>query len=607
MKKVTDIYKKHLAGLIIGPLIKLIEAFFDLLIPLFMKAIIDLNQYGEPSSIDNKLSQQLAYFIRSFGTWINNNQSLNDAIIGGTIILVMGIIGFGFTMLTQYIAAREAMNIGTEIRNTLYQKILSLSKKDREKFSNGRLMTSLNSDTYQIQQAILFIIRLVTRSPFIILGSLVFSFILDWKIGLAFILLVPILLVVIFIVLGKSSKRYVAIQASLDDISTKSSDDIIGTRVIRAFNKENKEYSSFQTLTDDYKNKSIKVNAINALINPIVFAATSLITLLIIFLVKDGLLNGTDSEKIIISSTIIAEMAYLAQIFFATTQLPPVLIDVFKGGVARKRIDEILLIKPTIVSGKQTNKDFIDGEIISFKDVSFSFKNNENYALKNINFSLNKNETLGIIGGIGSGKSTIINLIERFYDTTKGDIFYKNINIKDYNLKQLRNEIGIANQKSILFNGTIKSNLLMNNPNALLEEMEKCLKEAEAYEFVNKYDDGVDHVVSEGGKNFSGGQRQRLCIAQALIKKPEILILDDSTSALDLLTDKKIRENLKEMSNITKIIISQRIATIQDADKIIVLDKGQIVGIGNHDELMNNCAIYQEIYSTQINRGTYDK
>ena len=603
-KKVGDIYRKHFVALTIGPLLKLIEVVFDLLIPLFMKAIIDLNQYGDPSLIPNQFSQKLGSFIRLFGTWIQDNQSLNDAIIGGVIILVMGVIGFAFTMLTQYIAARTAMHVGTEVRESLYTKILALSKKNREQFGNGRLMTSLNSDSYQIQQAILFFIRLVTRCPAIILGSLVFSFILDWRIGLAFIALVPVLLLVIFIVLGQSSKKYTSIQESLDDISTKSNDDINGARVIRAFNKQNEESESFGKTTEIYQRKSINVHKINSLINPFVFAATALITLLIVFLVRETLLNGSDAEKVVISSTIIAEMAYLAQIFFAVTQLPPVLLDIIKGGVSRRRINQILSLTPSITSGKQTNDSFTEGEIISFKDVSFSYKESSNhYALNNLTFSLKKNDTLGVIGGTGSGKSTIINLIERFYDASKGEVLYKGINIKEYDLSSLRTEVGLINQKSRLFKGTIESNFLMVNENASEEEMTEALKKAEAYEFVSQYGDYLNHEVNEGGSNFSGGQRQRLCIARALVKKPKLLIRDDSTSALDLLTDKKIREHLKEMNDVTKIIVSQRVATIQDADEIIVLDKGFVVGQGTHDELLKNCEIYKEIYETQIKKG----
>ncbi len=598
IKRVGDSYKKHLIAMTLGPLLKLIEAFFDLLIPLFMKAIIDLNQYSDPESIPNIFSKRLAEFIRLFDTWFPSKQSLSDAIVGAVIILVMGIVGYVITMVAQYIAARTATNVGSEIREALFNKIINLSKKDRSHFGSGRLQTTLNSDTYQVQQGVLFFVRLVARAPFVILGALVFSFILDWKIGIAFTIIVPIIWLVFFIVLRKSGRQYVSIQSSLDDISTKSTDDINGARVIRAFNNQENENKSFEQLTTTYETKSIKVHKLNSLINPVVFAITAVITIAIIFLCRETLLNGDEGEKVIISSTIIAEMAYLAQIFFAVCQLPPVLLDIIKAGVSRKRINEVLDYQTSVISGDQIGDS---NTILEFKNVYFSFNgNNNHYALKDINFKVEKGQTLGIIGGTGSGKSTVINLIERFYDTTQGDVIYKGINIKNYDLTILRDEIGLVNQKSSLFKGTIKSNFLMANPNASDEDITDALKKAEAYEFVSKYE---NYIVNEGGNNFSGGQKQRLCIARGLIKNPEVLILDDSTSALDLLTDKKIRTTLSSLKDMTKIIVSQRVATIADADLIILLDRGQIVGVGNHQQLLNSCQIYKEIYESQIKKG----
>ena len=585
----------------LGPLLKLIEAAFDLLIPLFMKAIIDLNQYSDPKLIPNIFSKRLAEFIRLFGLWFPSNQALSDAVIGAVIILVMGIVGYVITMVAQYIAARTATNVGAEIREALFNKIINLSKKDRSQFGTGRLQTTLNSDTYQVQQGVLFFVRLVARAPFVILGALVFSFILDWRIGIAFIVIVPLIWLIFFIVLRRSGKQYVSIQSSLDDISTKSTDDIAGARVIRAFNNQENENKSFQEYTTTYETKAVKVHKLNSLINPLVFAITAVVTIVIIFLCRDTLLNGTDGEKVIISSTIIAEMAYLAQIFFAVCQLPPFLLYIKKAGVSRKRIDAILTYEPSIVSGEHISED---NSIIEFKNVYFSFKeNSEHYALKDLNFKIEKGQTLGIIGGTGSGKSTVINLIERFYDASKGEVLYKGTNIKDYNLSKLREEIGLVNQKSSLFKGTIRSNFLMANPSASEEDITEALKKAEAYEFVSKYDNYIDQEVNEGGTNFSGGQKQRLCIARGLIKNPEVLILDDSTSALDLLTDKRIRTTLSSLKDMTKIIVSQRVATIADADLIILLDRGRVMGMGNHQQLLDSCQIYKEIYESQTKKG----
>ena len=404
-----------------------------------------------------------------------------------------------------------------------------------------------------------------------------------------------------FIVLRKSGKQYVSIQSSLDDISTKSTDDINGARVIRAFNNQENENKSFKTITETYETKSVNVHKLNSLINPIVFAITAIVTIAIVFLCRETLLDGSDSEKVVISSTIIAAMAYLAQIFFGVVQLPPVLLDIIKAGVSRKRIDAILTYQSSIESGTEESKDNI---VIEFKNVCFSYKDDSNhYALTNINFQINKGQTLGIIGGTGSGKSTLINLIERFYDTTEGEILYKGINIKDYDLSKLRSEISLVNQKSSLFRGTIKSNFLMANSSASDEQITEALKKAEAYEFVSQYEDYLNHEVNEGGSNFSGGQKQRLCIARGLIINPEVLILDDSTSALDLLTDKKIRTTLSAINDMTKIIVSQRVATIADADLIILLDKGRAVGMGNHKQLLDSCQIYKEIYESQIKKG----
>ena len=374
-----------------------------------------------------------------------------------------------------------------------------------------------------------------------------------------------------------------------------------GARVIRASNNQELENNKFSSKTTDYQDKSIAVNKINALINPLTFAITSIVLIVIVFLLKESLFNSEDN--LLMASTIIAEMAYLAQIFFVTVQITQAVIDIVKGTVSAKRINEVLMITPRITNSDspKTGEVNIGDELIKFDHVSFSFDEKKMF-LNDLNFQIRKGETFGIIGGTGSGKSTVINLIERFYDVSEGTIFYKGIPLKEYDLKSLRNDIGLVNQKSSLFKGTIKSNYLMAKPDANDEEIIKSLKEAEAYEFVNKYEDKINHEVNEGGTNFSGGQKQRLCIGRALLKHPEILILDDSTSALDLLTDKKIRETVKGFKDMTKVIVSQRVATIQNADFILVLEGGKVVGQGKHKDLMKDCPIYKETYETQIKK-----
>ena len=599
IKKVSESYKHHILIIALGPFLKIIEAIFDLLIPLFMKAIIDLSQYSSPSDIPNAISSSLASFIRLVNPV---GEGISDAITGGIIILVMGIVGYVITMVSQYLAAKASVSVGTEVRSSLYQKLLQLSKKEREEISTAKLMTVINSDTYQLQKGVLYFVRLAVRAPFILVGALIFSFILDWRVGLAYLAIVPMILLVNFLVLRKSSKGYLEIQSELDNISNQTSETVEGARVIRASNNQENEYIKFSNKTETYQNKSIKVNRLNALINPLTFAITSIVLIVIILLLRNDLFGP---NNVLVASTIIAEMSYLAQIFFVVVQFSIVIVDVVKASVSRKRIDSVLTIKPQIVNISNPKVGAIkDNEpVIKFDHVSFSFdESKDNYFLNDLDFEIRKGETFAIIGGTGSGKSTIINLIERFYDASKGNILYKGIPLKEYDLTSLRRDIGLVNQKSSLFKGTIKSNYLMSNPNASDEDIINALKNAQAYEFVSKYDDDINHIVNEGATNFSGGQKQRLCIGRALVRHPELLILDDATSALDLLTDKRIRDYVSSIKDMTKVIVSQRVATVQNADYILVLEGGKVVGQGKHEELLKTCPIYLEIYQTQIKK-----
>ena len=600
--KVKESYKHNILIIALGPFLKIIEAFFDLLIPLFMKAIIDLNQYDSINDIPNPFSLALAKFIRTINSTATG---VSDAITGGVIILVMGVVGFIITMVSQFLAAKASVAVGTEVRSSLFSKILALSKREREQIGSSKILTTINSDSYQLQRGVLLFVRLIVRAPFILVGSLIISFVLDWRVGIAFAAIVPLILLVNFLVLRKSSKGYVAIQSELDNISNQTSETIEGARVVRASNNQENEYKTFSDKTMSYKDKGITVNRINALINPLTFAITSIVLIVIILLLQSDLFSSDPAVPSSTISTIIAEMSYLAQIFFVVTQLSMVTVEMVKASVSRKRIDSVLAIKPEIVNGDspKSNDSNANEPVIKFDHVSFSFDaNKESYFLNDLCFQVRKGETFGIIGGTGSGKSTIINLIERFYDASKGDILYKGIPLKEYDIVSLRKDIGLVNQKSSLFKGTIKSNYLMSKIDASDEEIIDALKAAQAYEFVSKYEDGIDHEVNEGGTNFSGGQKQRLCIGRALLRKPELLILDDATSALDLLTDKKIRDYVSSLKDTTKVIVSQRVATVSNADYILVLEGGKVVGQGKHEDLLKNCPIYQEIYQTQIKK-----
>lgn len=605
IQKVNESYRKHIWALLLGPFLKVIEAVFDLLIPLFMKAIIDLASYSTPNAIPNPLSRLLASFIRIFPS-INGHPHLSDALIGGAIILLMGVVGFLITMICQYIAAKTSVEVGSEIRDSLFEKIMSLSLKEKNKIGNNKLLTIINSDSYLVQQGVLIFIRLIVRAPFIIIGSLVISFILDYRIGFVFLAIVPIILLIIFIAMRKSSKEYLAIQEKLDELSSKTTDTISGTKIIRGFNKVSEENTHYEKKATSYKSKATFVGAITALINPLTFAVISLATIMVTYFGGMSILHShISSEMSLYASTLITEIAYLTQIFVTLMQLTNVVLILTKAGASTKRVNEVLSITPTIINDSDVSKSINVGEeIISFNNVSLSYVEGGNNTLEDISFSLKKGKSLGIIGPTGSGKSSIISLIERYIDPTNGDIFYKGISSKEYSLSKLREDIGYVPQKSLLFKGSIKSNLLFAKEDASEEEMVTALKLACAYEFVSKYEDGLNHEVKEGGSNFSGGQRQRLCIARALLKHPEILILDDSTSALDLLTEKTVRENIsKTYKDLTKIIVSQRIASIKDSDEIILLTKGHISAIGSHEELLKTSKTYKEIYMSQVEEG----
>ncbi len=602
INKVSDAYKKHLGSLILGPLIKMVEAVFDLLIPLFMKAIIDLSF----NTSNDPISQGLGSFIKSFGIWIPSSLSLNYAIIGGVIILLLGFIGFLTTMVTQYIAARTSTYVGSDIRNALYEKILKLNKKEIEEFGLSKLLTIINSDSYQVQQGVFFFIRLITRAPFIILGSLIISLILDWQIGLVFLSIIPIILFIVFYVMRKASNQYLVIQSKLDNISTKTSDTIEGSKVVRAFDKADYEFENFNSYTSEYQKEAIKVSKLNALINPLTFAIVSLATIGVIFLGSFSMEKGiTFFGYSLLPSTIITLVSYLDQIFVTLVLLTNLVTVLTKAQVSKRRCDQVFSLSPSIVDDVKGKTIKIEKgeELYSFRQVSLAYKEGGNNAMSDISFTLLKGQSLGIIGGTGSGKSTLVNLLDRFLDCTEGQVDYKGINIKDYRLLSLRNEIGLVPQKSVLFKGSIRSNMKMSNLNADDETIKKALTNSLAIGFVEEYPDSLDHIVEEGGHNFSGGQKQRLCLARALVKNPEVLILDDSTSALDLLTDRRVRENIrKNYADTTKVIISQRVSTVMDCDLILVLEGGKVIGKGNHDSLMKDCPIYYETYESQTQK-----
>lgn len=604
MKACKDSFKKHLFSFIFGPALKLIEAVFDLLIPLFMKAVIDLAKYGDVSLFPNNafISKSLANFIRLFPSFNFDNRIISDAIICFIIILTMGLVGFAITMITQYIAARTASEVGYDIRKMTFEKIMTFSKKNREQIKQSKLLTILNADTYQVQQGVLIFIRLIVRAPFIILGALIISFLLSIECGFVFLSIIPLVLFIVLFIMKKSSKGYLSIQSKLDDISLKTSDTIEGIKVIKAFNKQEKENNAFIEKSNAYKNKSLKVSKINALINPLTFALVSIATISIVLFGGNSILANSSSESVLYATTIITLISYLAQIFFTLVQMSNVVFILTKANVAKSRIDNVLNIVPS-TEGNIENiiPEIKEKSLLKFDNVYLRFEEDGNNALKNISFSLKKGESLGIIGGTGSGKTSLINLIERFFNPSEGEIYFDGKNIKTMDLSYLRSKISLVSQKPMFLKGSVAYNVALSNQFDKQKVID-VLEKAQAKEFVDKFDDNIFHIINEGGTNLSGGQRQRINIARGLYKDSELLILDDATSALDLLTDKKVRDNIFAIKDLTKIIVSQRVATVKDCDNIIVLDKGEIINYGNHEQLLMTSSIYKEIYESQIKK-----
>ena len=604
MKACKDSFKKHLFSFIFGPALKLIEAVFDLLIPLFMKAVIDLAKYGDVSLFPNNafISKSLANFIRLFPSFNFDNRIISDAIICFIIILSMGLVGFAITMITQYIAARTASEVGYDIRKMTFEKIMTFSKKNREQIKQSKLLTILNADTYQVQQGVLIFIRLIVRAPFIILGALIISFLLSIECGFVFLSIIPLVLFIVLFIMKKSSKGYLDIQSKLDDISLKTSDTIEGIKVIKAFNKQEKENNAFIEKSNAYKNKSLKVSKINALINPLTFALVSIATISIVLFGGNSILATASSESVLYVTTIITLISYLAQIFFTLVQMSNVVLILTKANVAKSRIDNVLNIVPsTEINIENIIPEIKEESLLKFDNVYLRFGEDGNNALKNISFTLKKGESLGIIGGTGSGKTSLINLIERFFNPSEGEIYFDGKNIKTMDLSYLRSKISLVSQKPMFLKGSVAYNISLNNQFDKQKVID-VLEKAQAKEFVDKFDDNIFHIINEGGTNLSGGQRQRINIARGLYKDSELLILDDATSALDLLTDKKVRDNIFAIKDLTKIIVSQRVATVKDCDNIIVLDKGEIINYGNHEQLLITSSIYKEIYESQIKK-----
>ena len=579
MKKVNayspiKYFKKEM---IFGPLFKMLEVVFELLMPFLMSYIID---DGINFALDTG--------------------DFSKIYIPGLIIFGFAVLGLLSTLVCQYFASVASQGYSTKLRNQLFKKITHLSLSDIEIIGKGNLNTIISNDVNRLQVSVAMMIRLVLRAPALIIGSLICAFFIDTKISLIFLVVVISISIILFLIIFNSSKKIIEVQKETDSLVMQANDSLSGMRVVKAFNNEEKEINNFKKKTNQFFIKMKSVNIINALTSPLTSLIINFAIAFVIYFSSSSIIDQTGITKGELSSLI----SYLNQILLALIVVSNLVVIFTRAFASKKRVEEILNI-PDFVHDKNEIKkiDLEDNQnILDFKNVSFKYEEKDNDVIKNINFKIKKGEKVGIIGGTGSGKTTLIKLIERFFTRTSGVILYKGKDINQYNITNLRNEISLVSQKASLFKGTIRSNLEMGKKDATIEEMEESLKMSCAYEFVKKYDDYLDHKVEEGGKNFSGGQKQRLSIARSFIKDSEILILDDSTSALDYLTEKLLKENINKMEDKTVIIVAQRVSTVKNCDKIIVMYHGSIESIGTHEELLANSKVYKEIYDSQYQK-----
>lgn len=568
MYKLRHFLKNHRKELVLGPFFKLLEAIFELIVPIVMSKIID--------------------------NGIKNNDAEYVLKMSGLMVL-LGICGLGFALTCQYLAAKCAYGFGAELRNALYRHINKFSHAEIDKFGTSSLTTRLTNDTNQAQQGVNMFIRLAVRVPFLIIGAAVMAMTLDFKLAVIFLIAAPIISAIIFFVMKKTVPMYKKIQKNLDHISLLTRENLEGVRVIRAFSRQEEEKQEFDSASRTLSENAVSAGKVSAILNPVTFTVMNLAIVAILWFggIRVNIGDLTQGE-------ITAFVNYMTQILLALVVLANLVVIFTKAASSCSRINEIFDTEPSIESGSQTSFDF-ESPVIEFNNISFTYPGAGDASLKNISFSLNKGETLGIIGGTGSGKSTLANLIPRFYDVTSGEISIFGSNIKNYDTVQLRKMIGTVPQKAVLFSGTIADNLRWRKPDASEEEMVSALKTAQAWEFVSKMPEGLDTVISQGGKNLSGGQRQRLTIARAVIGTPPIIILDDSMSALDYATDLSLRKAIAQnLSDCAVIMISQRATTLKNADKILVLDDGDPSGFGTHEELLENSDVYREIYNSQM-------
>lgn len=573
MKKLLIYLKAYRKEACLAPIFKMLEAVFELFVPLVIKGIID---YGIAA-------EDRAYCLRM-----------------GLLLLLLAVIGLAMATTAQWFSARAAAGFAAKIKQVLMEHIQKLSYTELDNIGTSTLITRMTSDVNQVQTGTNLVLRLFMRSPFIVFGSMIMAFTIDFKAAMIFVITIPLLSVVVFGIMLSSIPLYKKVQSQLDRVLGITRENLTGVRVIRAFNKEEEEISHFKTENEQFTRLQTFVGKISALMNPLTFVIVNSAILVLVWTgawrVEGGILT---------QGAVVALVNYMSQILVELIKLADLIINITKAVACGNRIQKVLEVEPSMENG---SKECIEekrtpANAVDFNHVSLTYSGAGAPSLTDIDLHVKTGQTIGIIGGTGSGKTSVVNLIPRFYDATQGNVLVFGKPVKEQDMESLRSQIAVVPQKAVLFAGTIRENMKWGKEDATDEEIMEALTIAQAAEVVQKKEGGLDAFVEQGGKNLSGGQRQRLTIARALVRKPRILILDDSASALDFATDAALRKTIREMKNApTVFIVSQRTSSIRFADQILVLDDGKSVGVGTHDELLTTCSVYKEIYDSQYKK-----
>lgn len=568
MKHLLPYFKKYKIESIIAPLFKMLESCFDLVVPIIVAAIID----------KGIATGDKTYIITRF-----------------LLLIAMAVCGFCCTIVAQFFAAKAATGTATGLRRELMAKISTFSFTELDKTGASTLVTRMTSDVNQVQEGINRFLRLFLRSPFIVFGAMIMAFTINAQVAIIFVIAIPVLFAIVFGIMRLTSPMYKTVQQNLDSVTNEVREDLNGVRVIRAFGREEVQRERFVEADKRLYKSQIRVGKVAAWMNPLTYLVINAGIIAILWLS-----SGKVNDGVLLSGGVIALINYISQILVELVKLANVVIVMGKAGSCLNRIGEVLDAESSIKYAEKEAEEKTDDCSVRFENVSLTYAGAGAESLTDINIDIKRGSTVGIIGGTGSGKSSLVNLIPRFYDATKGSVFVNGKNVKDMTREELLSSVAIVDQKPLLFSGTIRSNMQWGKNNATDEEIWRALELAQAAEFVGKKDGGLDEKVSRGGANFSGGQKQRLSIARALMTNAPIIIFDDSSSALDYATDAALRHALKTLPKDTTVItVSQRTSSIAHADKIIVLDDGKIAGAGTHDELLSTCEVYKEIYDSQ--------